>query len=60
MNTLQRMPVAEAVLRGHFKTFTEDAPLFGKVVGTFWWGWQVRGTAKNGVIVSDYKIGDAS
>lgn len=47
-------------VRGHFKTFTEDAPLFGKVVGTFWWGWQVRGNAKNGVVVSDYKIGDAS
>lgn len=29
--------------RGHFKTFTEDAPLLGKHVGTYWWGWQVRG-----------------
>lgn len=23
--------------RGHFKTFTEDAPLFGKHTGTWWW-----------------------
>ena len=42
--------------RGHFKTFTEDAPLMGKHVGTYWWGWQVRGNPKNGVIVTDYKL----
>lgn len=23
--------------RGHFKTFTEEAPLFGRHVGTWWW-----------------------
>lgn len=23
--------------RGHFKTFTEERPLFGKYVGTWWW-----------------------
>jgi hypothetical protein len=23
---------------GHFKTFTAEAPLFGKHVGTYWWG----------------------
>lgn len=25
------------VRAGHFKTFTKERPLFGKVVGTFWW-----------------------
>jgi hypothetical protein len=35
--------------RGHFKTFTEDAPLLGKPVGTYWWGWQVRGQEGQGL-----------
>lgn len=47
-------------VRGHFKTFTADAPLLGQHVGTYWWGWQVRGNKKNGVVVSDYKVGAAS
>lgn len=47
-------------VRGHFKTFTAEAPLLGQHVGTYWWGWQVRGNKKNGVVVSDYKIGAAS
>jgi hypothetical protein len=44
-------------VRGHFKTFTTEKPLLGRHVGTYWWGWQVRGNAENGVVVSDYKIG---
>jgi len=44
-------------VRGHFKTFTADAPLMGQHVGTYWWGWQVRGSKRNGVVVSDYKVG---
>lgn len=44
-------------VRGHFKTYTADAPLLGKYTGTYWWGWQVRGNKKNGVVVSDYKLG---
>lgn len=50
-------PVAMHRVRGHFKTFTADAPLLGKHTGTYWWGWQVRGKADNGVVVSDYKLG---
>lgn len=45
-------------VRGHFKTFTPEAPLMGKHVGTYWWGWQVRGNKNNGVVVSDYRIGE--
>ncbi|NKU46751.1 hypothetical protein GS942_17055 [Rhodococcus hoagii] len=44
-------------VRGHFKTYSEDAPLLGKHVGTYWWGWQVRGNKKNGITVTDYKLG---
>ena len=43
-------------VRGHFKTFTKDRPLLGKHVGTYWWGWQVRGSAKHGTVVSDYEL----
>ncbi|MEN6546306.1 MAG: hypothetical protein ABFE07_09720 [Armatimonadia bacterium] len=49
--------VAMHRVRGHFKTFTAERPLMGKFTGTYWWGWQVRGSKKNGVVVSDYKVG---
>lgn len=42
--------------RGHFKTFTEDAPLLGKHVGTYWWGWQVRGQESSGSIEKTYVL----
>lgn len=42
--------------RGHFKTFTEDAPLLGKHVGTYWWGWQVRGQENSGSIEKTYTL----
>lgn len=44
------------MVRGHTKTYTAEAPLLGKHVGTFWWGYQVRGSKDNGEIVSDYKM----
>lgn len=46
-------------VRGHFKTYTEDAPLMGKFTGTYWWGWQVRGKKGNGIVVADYEVGAA-
>ena len=42
--------------RGHFKTFTADAPLLGRHVGTYWWGWQVRGDAEKGIVAKSYKL----
>ncbi len=42
--------------RGHFKTFTEEAPLFGKVTGTFWWGSQARGDKQRGEVHKDYQV----
>lgn len=44
-------------VRGHFKTYTADAPLLGRAVGTYWWGWQVRGNAQHGEVSSDYRLG---
>jgi hypothetical protein len=43
-------------VRGHFKTFTAERPLMGKHVGTYWWGWQLRGDPKRGIVISDYQI----
>lgn len=44
------------ICRGHFKTFTTDAPLFGKHTGTYWWESQVRGKTERGVVEKDYRI----
>lgn len=44
------------VCRGHFKTFTDDKPLFGRVVGTFWWPAQVRGSKRLGEVEKEYKL----
>lgn len=52
--------MARHYVRGHFKTYTADAPLLGKAVGTYWWGWQARGSKKNGIVVSDYEVDRAS
>jgi hypothetical protein len=32
------------IARGHFKTFTEEAPLFGKWTGMYFWEPQVGAT----------------
>ena len=42
--------------RGHFKTYTEDAPLFGKYTGTYWWEAHARGAKSSGEITKDYKV----
>jgi hypothetical protein len=44
------------ICRGHFKTYGEDAPLFGKHTGTYWWEAQARGKAEQGVVEKDYRI----
>jgi hypothetical protein len=44
------------ICRGHFKTYTPEAPLFGKRAGTYWWDSQVRGKAEEGIIEKDYRI----
>ena len=42
--------------RGHFKTFTADAPLMGHATGTYWWAPQMRGTASAGLALKDYRV----
>jgi hypothetical protein len=41
--------------RGHFKTYTEDAPLFGKYSGRFFVQAHARGKKSNGEILKDYE-----
>jgi hypothetical protein len=42
--------------RGHFKIFTEDAPLFGRYTGLYWWDPHVRGDKTKGLVVKDYIV----
>lgn len=44
------------IVRGHEKTYTDEAPLFGKITGTFFWPPHARGDIRHGVIVKDYKV----
>lgn len=40
--------------RGHFATYTEEKPLFGKHIGTYWVPAHVRGRNKKGIVLKDY------
>lgn len=44
------------IVRGHFKTFTDAAPLFGKYTGTYWWESQARGKKDRGTIEKRYAV----
>lgn len=47
-------------VRGHFKSFTKEAPLLGKHVGKYWWNPAVRGNARHGKVKQDYRIGETA
>ena len=42
--------------RGHFKTFTGERPMFGKLSGRYWWTPQVRGDHAAGLVTKDYRV----
>lgn len=44
------------VCRGHFKTYAPDRPLFGKLVGTYWWQDHARGSSDVGTVDKDYEL----
>lgn len=44
------------ICRGHFKTYTEEKPLLGKITGMFWWEAHVRGNASEGIVLKDYNV----
>ena len=47
---------AQHIARGHFRTYTPEKPLFGKVHGTFWIDAHVRGDKGEGIVKKDYSI----
>lgn len=44
------------ICRGHFATYTEERPLFGKLSGTFWIPMHVKGDKKYGEVKKDYQV----
>lgn len=44
------------ICRGHFKTYTPEAPLFGKHVGAYWWNDRAQGERRRGTVTTDYQI----
>ena len=42
--------------RGHFRSYGEEKPLFGRIVGRFWTPMHVRGNKDQGQVFKDYKI----
>jgi hypothetical protein len=48
------------ICRGHFARYTEDKPLFGHTTGLVWRPAHARGSAKEGIVVSDYKVNSPS
>lgn len=44
------------ICRGHFATYTDDKPLFGKITGTFWKPMHTRGNKTRGEVKKDYKV----
>lgn len=44
------------ICRGHFKTYTDKAPLFGKYCGTVWVPMHLKGNATQGTVHKDYDI----
>ena len=47
-------------VRGHFRFYTEEAPLFGRIAGAVWVPSHQRGNAGSGAIEKDYQIAPRS
>lgn len=44
------------ICRGHFKTYTSEHKLFGRIEGRYWWQPSVRGSLDRGMVIKDYAI----
>jgi hypothetical protein len=44
------------LVRGHAVHYTEDAPMFGRLVGTYWRSPHLRGSAEAGAVVKVYSL----
>lgn len=45
-----------SLVRGHFRTYTADKPMFGRVAGTFFVPQHCRGSRDVGEVVKDYQV----
>lgn len=43
-------------VRGHYKTYTDAAPLFGRIVGKFWVPSFIKGLDSGRLITSEYRV----
>jgi len=50
-------PPARHMVRGHFKTYTSEAPLMGKLTGRYYWPPHARGSRAVGEIEHEYRVG---
>lgn len=44
------------ICRGHFATYTDDKPLFGKYAGRFWIPQHAKGDKKLGTVISTHEV----
>jgi hypothetical protein len=44
------------ICRGHFRTYTEEKKLFGRLIGSFWIPAHLRGSAEIGEVKKDYSV----
>lgn len=44
------------IVRGHFKTYTEQRPLLGRHVGTFFFDSHIRGDRESGTVQKQYSV----
>lgn len=49
-------PLSLHWVRGHFKEFTAEKPLFGHHTGLYWWGPHLAGSKAAGIVVKDYAL----
>lgn len=49
-------PLALHWVRGHFKHYTPEKPLFGSATGTYWWSPHLSGDVNAGAVVKDYAV----
>jgi hypothetical protein len=43
------------ICKGHFRRYTEERPLFGKIVCRIWVPWHFRGDPENGILIKSYE-----
>ncbi|GAB1470257.1 hypothetical protein MASR2M66_11340 [Chloroflexota bacterium] len=55
-SSLSKGDMSLHIRRGHFKTYSPEAPLFGVHSGTYWWEAHTAGKAEAGNVTKDYQI----